>query len=121
MGGVNNRSSDERFMRRALALARKGEGAVSPNPLVGAVIVRNGEIIGEGFHRCCGENHAEINALRNATEDIAGATFYITLEPCSHHGRTPPCVDALIACRPGRVVIGTVDPNPLVSERGSLR
>lgn len=118
MDGVNNRWSDERFMRRALALARKGEGTVSPNPLVGAVIVRNGKIIGEGFHRCCGENHAEINALRNATEDAAGATFYITLEPCSHHGRTPPCVDALISCRPGRVVIGAVDPNPLVSGKG---
>ena len=118
MDGVNNRSSDERFMRRALALARKGEGTVSPNPLVGAVIVRNGKIIGEGFHHCCGENHAEINALRNATEDVAGATFYITLEPCSHHGRTPPCVDSLISCRPGRVVIGAVDPNPLVSGKG---
>ena len=118
MDGVNNRWSDERFMRRALALARKGEGTVSPNPLVGAVIVRNGKIIGEGFHRCCGENHAEINALRNATEDVAGATFYITLEPCSHHGRTPPCVDSLISCRPGRVVIGAVDPNPLVSGKG---
>ena len=85
-----NRSTDERFMRRALALARKGEGSVSPNPLVGAVIVRDGRIIAEGFHHCCGENHAEIDAIRNATEAIAGATFYITLEPCSHHGRTPP-------------------------------
>jgi len=112
------RSTDEKFMRRALALARKGEGSVSPNPLVGAVIVREGRIIGEGWHRCCGENHAEINAIRNATETVAGATFYITLEPCSHHGRTPPCAEALIACRPGRVVVGAVDPNPLVSGRG---
>ena len=105
-------------MRRALTLARKGEGSVSPNPLVGAVIVRDGRIIGEGWHRCCGENHAEINAIRDATETVAGATFYITLEPCSHHGRTPPCAEALIACRPGRVVVGAVDPNPLVSGRG---
>ncbi len=112
------RSTDEKFMRRALALARKGEGSVSPNPLVGAVIVRDGRIIGEGWHRCCGENHAEIDAIRNATETIAGATFYITLEPCSHHGRTPPCVEALIAHRPGRVVVGAVDPNPLVSGKG---
>jgi diaminohydroxyphosphoribosylaminopyrimidine deaminase/5-amino-6-(5-phosphoribosylamino)uracil reductase len=112
------RSTDEKFMRRALTLARKGEGSVSPNPLVGAVIVREGRIIGEGWHRCCGENHAEINAIRDATETVAGATFYITLEPCSHHGRTPPCTEALIACRPGRVVIGTIDPNPLVSGRG---
>ena len=105
-------------MRRALALARKGEGSVSPNPLVGAVIVRDGRIIAEGFHRCCGENHAEIDAIANATETIAGATFYITLEPCSHHGQTPPCVEALIAQPPGRVVVGDVDPNPLVSGRG---
>ncbi len=105
-------------MRRALALARKGEGKVSPNPLVGAVIVRDGRVIGEGWHRCCGENHAEINAINDATENAAGATFYITLEPCSHHGRTPPCTETLIACRPGRVVIGAVDPNPVVSGRG---
>jgi diaminohydroxyphosphoribosylaminopyrimidine deaminase/5-amino-6-(5-phosphoribosylamino)uracil reductase len=118
MAAGKNRSTDERFMRRALALARKGEGSVSPNPLVGAVIVRDGRIIAEGFHHCCGENHAEIDAIRNATEAIAGATFYITLEPCSHHGRTPPCVEALIAHRPGRVVVGAVDPNPLVSGRG---
>jgi diaminohydroxyphosphoribosylaminopyrimidine deaminase/5-amino-6-(5-phosphoribosylamino)uracil reductase len=118
MEDKKTRSLDERFMRRALALARKGEGSVSPNPLVGAVIVRNGRIIAEGFHHCCGENHAEIDAIRNATEAIAGATFYITLEPCSHHGRTPPCVEALIAHRPVRVVVGAVDPNPLVSGKG---
>jgi diaminohydroxyphosphoribosylaminopyrimidine deaminase/5-amino-6-(5-phosphoribosylamino)uracil reductase len=110
--------TDEYYMQRALRLAKKGEGCVSPNPLVGAVIVREGRIIGEGYHHCCGENHAEINAIRNATETVNGATFYITLEPCSHYGRTPPCVDALIACRPARVVVGTTDPNPLVSGRG---
>jgi len=118
MAAGKNRPTDERFMRRALALARKGEGSVSPNPLVGAVIVRDGRIIAEGFHRCCGENHAEIDAIRNATETITGATFYITLEPCSHYGRTPPCIEALIAHRPGRVVVGAVDPNPLVSGSG---
>jgi diaminohydroxyphosphoribosylaminopyrimidine deaminase/5-amino-6-(5-phosphoribosylamino)uracil reductase len=110
--------SDEYYMRRALRLARKGEGRVSPNPLVGAVIVRDDRIIAEGYHRCCGENHAEINAIENATEAVAGAVFYITLEPCSHFGRTSPCVDALLACRPGRVVVGTTDPNPLVSGKG---
>jgi diaminohydroxyphosphoribosylaminopyrimidine deaminase / 5-amino-6-(5-phosphoribosylamino)uracil reductase len=118
MAERNTHSTDERFMRLALRLARKGEGHVSPNPLVGAVIAREGRIIGEGYHHRCGENHAEINAIKNATEPIAGAHFYITLEPCSHYGRTPPCVDALIACRPGRVVVGTTDPNPKVSGKG---
>jgi diaminohydroxyphosphoribosylaminopyrimidine deaminase / 5-amino-6-(5-phosphoribosylamino)uracil reductase len=109
---------DEYFMRIALRLARKGEGCVSPNPLVGAIIVREGRILAEGYHRRYGENHAEINAIENAMEPIEGATFYITLEPCSHYGRTPPCVDALISCRPGRVVVGTTDPNPKVSGKG---
>lgn len=109
---------DEKFMRRALTLARRGAGSVSPNPLVGAVIVKEGRIIGEGWHQCCGENHAEINAIQGATETIAGSTFYVTLEPCSHHGRTPPCASALVASRPARVVVGTLDPNPLVSGRG---
>jgi diaminohydroxyphosphoribosylaminopyrimidine deaminase/5-amino-6-(5-phosphoribosylamino)uracil reductase len=113
-----NGRSDEYYMRRALRLARRGEGRVSPNPLVGAVIVRNDRIIGEGYHRRCGENHAEINAIENATEAVAGADFYITLEPCSHFGRTAPCVDALLACRPGRVIVGTTDPNPIVSGKG---
>ncbi|MCK9362199.1 MAG: bifunctional diaminohydroxyphosphoribosylaminopyrimidine deaminase/5-amino-6-(5-phosphoribosylamino)uracil reductase RibD [Syntrophales bacterium] len=109
---------DEKFMRRALRLAKKGTGCVSPNPLVGAVIVKDGRIIGEGWHQRCGENHAEINAIQGATEAIAGSTFYVTLEPCSHHGRTPPCAEALVAHHPARVVIGTPDPNPLVSGRG---
>ncbi len=111
-------STDEEFMRRALRLARKGEGRVSPNPLVGAVIVRDGRIIAEGYHHRYGERHAEIDAIANATEPVAGATVYITLEPCSHTGKTPPCVDALIASGPRRVVVGTIDPNPLVSGRG---
>jgi diaminohydroxyphosphoribosylaminopyrimidine deaminase/5-amino-6-(5-phosphoribosylamino)uracil reductase len=85
---------------------------------VGAVIVKNGRIIGKGYHRCCGENHAEINAIENAQEPVRDSTVYINLEPCSHHGKTPPCVDRLVTEKPARVVIGTVDPNPLVSGRG---
>lgn len=108
----------EHFMDRALRLARKGEGRASPNPMVGAVIVKDGRIIGEGYHVCCGESHAEINAIRGARESIAGATFYVTLEPCTHQGRTPPCVQALIRERPARVVIGAIDPNPVVAGRG---
>ncbi len=118
MDAVKQRVIDEGFMRRALKLAEKGAGCVSPNPLVGAVIVKNGMVIGEGWHQRCGENHAEINAIQSATEPIEGATFYVTLEPCSHHGRTPPCAVALAAHRPARVVVGTSDPNPLVSGRG---
>ena len=109
---------DEYYMRRAIRLAARGEGRVSPNPLVGAVIVRDGRILAEGWHRRCGENHAEINAIEKASEPLAGATFYVTLEPCSYYGKTPPCVDALIACRPARVVVGTIDPNPKVSGKG---
>jgi len=111
-------NDDERYMRRALSLAGRGACRVSPNPMVGAVIVRDGRIIGEGYHRCCGEEHAEINALRSAAEPVEGATVYVTLEPCSHYGRTPPCSEALISRRPARVVIGTRDPNPLVSGAG---
>jgi diaminohydroxyphosphoribosylaminopyrimidine deaminase / 5-amino-6-(5-phosphoribosylamino)uracil reductase len=110
--------TDEHYMRIALNLAKKGAPWACPNPLVGAVIVRNDRIIGKGYHRCCGENHAEINAIENATETVRGSTIYINLEPCSHHGKTPPCVDRLVREKPARVVIGTVDPNPLVSGRG---
>jgi len=110
--------NDESFMKRALRLARKGEGWVSPNPMVGSVIVRNNRIIGEGYHRKFGQAHAEINALESVTESVEGSTIYVTLEPCSHYGKTPPCVDRLIACRPQRVVIGTADPNPLVAGKG---
>jgi diaminohydroxyphosphoribosylaminopyrimidine deaminase/5-amino-6-(5-phosphoribosylamino)uracil reductase len=110
--------TDEHYMRIALNLAKKGAPWACPNPLVGAVIVRNDRIIGKGYHRCCGENHAEINAIENATETVRGSTIYINLEPCSHHGKTPPCVDRLVREKPARIVIGTVDPNPLVSGRG---
>jgi diaminohydroxyphosphoribosylaminopyrimidine deaminase/5-amino-6-(5-phosphoribosylamino)uracil reductase len=109
---------DEFYMRRALKLAKKGEGYVSPNPMVGAVIVKGNLIIGEGYHQLYGGSHAEIDAIRNASEKVAGSTIYITLEPCSHHGKTPPCVETLIAHKPKRVVIGTFDPNPVVSGRG---
>ena len=113
--------SDAFYMKRALALARRGEGWVSPNPMVGAVIVKKDRIIGTGYHRRFGEDHAEINAIRSAAEPVAGATFYITLEPCCHCGKTPPCVESLIACRPARVVIGMSDPNPLVCGGGIER
>jgi len=102
-------------MRLALRLARRGRGSTSPNPMVGAVIVRDGRIIGRGYHRRCGDWHAEINALKSAREDTAGATIYINLEPCCHYGRTPPCVDALIRAGISRVVTGMLDPNPLVN------
>lgn len=110
--------TDEQYMKMALALARRGAPWACPNPLVGAVIVKNGRVIGKGYHRCCGENHAEINAIESATEPVRGSTVYITLEPCSHHGRTPPCAERLLKEKPGRVVIGTIDPNPVVSGRG---
>jgi len=110
--------NDEYYMRKALKLAKKGEGRASPNPMVGAVIVKEGRIIGEGYHACCGEKHAEINAIERCVEAIAGADFYITLEPCAHYGKTPPCVEALIKHKPGRVVIGVLDPNPLVAGQG---
>lgn len=105
------------FMRRALALAENGRYTVSPNPMVGCVIVRDGVVIAEGFHRKAGEAHAEIEALR-ACDDPRGATMYVTLEPCSHHGRTPPCADAVIASGVARVVIAMEDPNELVNGRG---
>jgi diaminohydroxyphosphoribosylaminopyrimidine deaminase / 5-amino-6-(5-phosphoribosylamino)uracil reductase len=110
--------TDEHYMKMALELAKKGAPWACPNPLVGAVIVKNGRIIGKGWHRCCGENHAEINAIESAKEPVRGSTIYINLEPCSHHGRTPPCVERLVSEKPATVVIGTIDPNPLVSGRG---
>jgi diaminohydroxyphosphoribosylaminopyrimidine deaminase / 5-amino-6-(5-phosphoribosylamino)uracil reductase len=111
-------NTDEFFMKIALRLARKGRGCVSPNPLVGAVIVKDGRIIGSGYHKRYGDHHAEVNAINNAHEDIAGATLYVTLEPCCHEGKTPPCVGSIVQSKLGRVVIGAVDSNPLVSCRG---
>lgn len=110
--------TDALYMKKALALAGKGGGWTSPNPMVGAVIVKDGKIIGEGYHKRYGENHAEIDAINSASLSIEGATFYITLEPCAHYGKTPPCVEKIVELKPSRVVIGTTDPNPVVSGRG---
>jgi diaminohydroxyphosphoribosylaminopyrimidine deaminase/5-amino-6-(5-phosphoribosylamino)uracil reductase len=106
------------YMRRAVVLAAKGTGWVNPNPKVGAVLVKDGRIIGEGYHAMFGEAHAEVNAIANASEDPSGATLYVTLEPCSHQGKTPPCTDLIAACGIARVVVGITDPNPLVNGRG---
>lgn len=113
-------------MQRALQLAGLGRGTVSPNPMVGCVIVANNRIIGEGWHRNYGKAHAEVEAVRNAmarghSEELVGATAYVTLEPCSHYGKTPPCADLLISKRVGAVVVANEDPNPLVSGRGMAR
>lgn len=110
--------NDEHYMKLALKLAARGSGCVSPNPMVGAVIVKDDRIIGVGYHQRCGQNHAEINAIENATESTAGSTLYVTLEPCCHYGKTPPCTDRIIQNKIGRVVIGCADSNPLVSCRG---
>lgn len=109
-------TQDERFMRRALALARRGAGRTSPNPCVGAVVASNGKIIGEGWHRRAGEAHAEVEALRGVK--ARGATLYVTLEPCCTHGRTPPCTDAIIGAGIRRVVVAATDPNPKHRGRG---
>lgn len=105
-------------MKRALKLAQKGKGRVSPNPLVGAVFVKNDRIIGEGYHECCGQNHAEINAIKNASEEVRNSTLYINLEPCCHYGRTPPCVNTLVDSGIKKVVISNRDPNKIVNGKG---
>jgi diaminohydroxyphosphoribosylaminopyrimidine deaminase/5-amino-6-(5-phosphoribosylamino)uracil reductase len=114
-------SQARHFMARALKLAEKGLYTTHPNPRVGCVIVKNGEIIGEGWHERAGEPHAEVHALRQAGERARGADVYVTLEPCSHHGRTPPCANALIDAGVSRVWAGSADPNPLVAGRGLER
>jgi diaminohydroxyphosphoribosylaminopyrimidine deaminase/5-amino-6-(5-phosphoribosylamino)uracil reductase len=113
--------ADPRYMRRALALARRGVGRTSPNPAVGCVIVRDGLVVGEGWHRQAGTPHAEVHALWQAGDRARGGDVYVTLEPCSHHGRTPPCADALVAAGVGRVFAGMTDPNPKVMGEGLAR
>ena len=110
---------DEQFMRVALRLASRGVGNTSPNPMVGAVVVKNGQVVGQGYHRQAGTPHAEIHALQSAGEQAQGATIYVTLEPCNHHGRTPPCTEAILRSGVSRVVVGCSDPNPGVSGGGA--
>lgn len=109
---------DRKYMARALQLALRGAGHTRPNPMVGAVLVKDGRIIGEGWHKQYGGPHAEVNAFASATEDPEGATLYVSLEPCSHYGKTPPCADLIIRKKVARVVAALEDPNPLVSGRG---
>jgi diaminohydroxyphosphoribosylaminopyrimidine deaminase/5-amino-6-(5-phosphoribosylamino)uracil reductase len=112
-------SQHEKWMRRCIELALKGEGRTSPNPVVGAVVLdANGKVVGEGFHAKAGEDHAEVIALKQAGERAKGGTLYVSLEPCSHHGKTPPCVNSVIASGIKHVVAATVDPNPFVSGKG---
>lgn len=110
--------SDEVYMRRAIELAEKGRGKTSPNPIVGAVIVKDGLVVGEGYHEKAGRPHAEVNALQAAGEKAEGAVMYVSLEPCPTHGRTPPCTEAIIAAKIDRLVAGLTDPNPQVAGRG---
>jgi diaminohydroxyphosphoribosylaminopyrimidine deaminase/5-amino-6-(5-phosphoribosylamino)uracil reductase len=114
-------AEDARFMRRAIALAGRGEGFTSPNPLVGAVVARRGRVVAEGWHRRLGAAHGEADALARAGRSARGATLYVTLEPCNHTGRTPPCADAVLASGVARVVIGMSDPNPRVRGGGARR
>jgi diaminohydroxyphosphoribosylaminopyrimidine deaminase/5-amino-6-(5-phosphoribosylamino)uracil reductase len=110
---------DRAMMRRALRLAARGIGLVSPNPMVGAVLVRDGSVIATGFHHRHGADHAEIDALKKVGFSAAGCTLYVNLEPCCHHGKTPPCTNSVVSSGIARVVIGTTDPNPLVAGRGA--
>ncbi len=111
-------ADDSYFMHRALELARRGEGRVEPNPMVGCVVVRQGQIVGEGWHERYGGPHAEVNALAAAGEQARGATLYVTLEPCCHHGKTPPCTEAVLRAGVRRVVAALADPFPLVAGGG---
>src|SRR5579862_120976 len=115
---MSRKQVDEHWMDRALALARRGEGLASPNPMVGAVIVRKGRVVGEGLHTYDGRKHAEILALESAGKSARGATLYVNLEPCCQQGRTGPCTKAIIAAGVRRVVAAMRDPNPKVAGRG---
>lgn len=112
---------DERYMETAIRLAKKAEGMTSPNPLVGAVLVKGGHIVGKGYHKRCGLPHAEVNAIRDAGSKAKDADLYVTLEPCDHSGRTPPCTGAIIGAGIKRVVIGMKDPNPINNGKGIAR
>lgn len=114
-------NDDSTYMQQAILLAKQGLGRTAPNPPVGAVVVKDGRVVGEGFHPKAGMPHAEVYALRQAGDDAQGATLYVTLEPCSHHGKTPPCTEAIIDAGIARVVTGTPDPNPIVAGRGIER
>lgn len=116
---ADQRMNDEHFMRMALELAGRGRGTTSPNPMVGAVVVKNGEVVGKGFHQFAGGPHAEVIAIDEAAERAKGATLYVTLEPCNHSGRTPPCTHRIITSGLRRVVIGMKDPNPRVVGGGA--
>jgi len=111
-------ADDYRWMSRAIELAERGLFTTTPNPRVGCVIVRDGCVVGEGWHARAGEPHAEVHALAMASDAARGATAYVTLEPCAHHGRTPPCAEALVKAGVARVVTAMEDPNPLVAGRG---
>src|SRR5438128_273265 len=111
-------ASDWQWLSRPFDLAARGRGYVEPNPLVGAVVVRDGQVVGEGWHQKYGEAHAEVNALAAAGEAARGATLYVTLEPCCHHGKTPPCTDAILRAGIHRVVSAMTDPFPLVAGQG---
>lgn len=115
---MSRKSHDRIFMQRCIELAKKGSGKVSPNPMVGCVVVKDRRVIAEGYHRNFGGSHAEVNALRTAGKRARGATMYVNLEPCAHHGKTPPCVDAILAAGITTVVAATKDPNPFVSGEG---
>lgn len=115
---MKNQNEINYYMQKAIDLADQGKGFVNPNPLVGAVIVKDGKIIGEGYHECFGQAHAEVNAFLNATADVEGADMYVTLEPCSHYGKTPPCALKIIEKKIKRVFISQLDPNPLVNSKG---
>jgi diaminohydroxyphosphoribosylaminopyrimidine deaminase/5-amino-6-(5-phosphoribosylamino)uracil reductase len=112
---------DERYMWMALDLARRGWGNTNPNPMVGAVLVKGGEVVGTGFHKKAGERHAEVIALEEAGERARSSTLYVNLEPCSHFGRTPPCVEAIIMAGVRKVVVACIDPNPLIAGNGIRR
>jgi len=109
---------DIKYMKRAIQLAKKGKGFTNPNPMVGAVIVKDGQIIGEGYHEKYGESHAEVNAFNTSKVNPEGGTMYVTLEPCAHYGNTPPCAQSIVEKKIKKVIIGLIDPNPLVNHKG---